>query len=948
VRIGDEYLEQLIAAYRLRQLSSLEDNPDYLNPQQLQELELKIEDLEALISNLRASIDREHLENPLELELKTLGGDFNSYVRGWLANNDPGYQRLAAEKSKLINLTYELNSEEEKKRAEQATLDLVEHDKRMREYRVQLDPALLDDIKRQLVRENRAAIDESIQNTIERQCRIRKLSFQAMLDQYYAKRSYHQETIRRFQHPQISPHFETQDLKEIDREVQSSQKERAVFFEGSALEAGVGYATPTSSQIVEKRKVYDFDLSPTRRKIPQTKAHSRQKFSSSFSHLDTQAQNTFWKIIVEPYVYSCKWNFSADDQETAIQQLKATIQDMLESSKQMSQEQLAGPGLQVVIESYAQLLFEYAYREIKPTVETSHQANRLPGFHAVLRDEQEDRVVEQIKALGGKLVPYEPGFPSYNDKLSRLQNWKWSLKVGDSTVSYVPRKIAADFHVQQGYRNEAKFNISPTLAAKMRERLQEKIEPQCIGPEEMVVIPGRWGGERVAPISLEYVSPQTRNLVQEAISTGQPVDIPLGTWAGVGENQKVTVRQAGGNDEQLLGENWMQVGERWLYGESLIRHYQKLLEGIDEVEGSSYYSQWEATDDQWDSEAKSHYIRNLKLCQGEKTIANPSSPLGDLIDAGLLDDVVQVKSEPNYTQAEQQTPLSEQRRLTIDGPDMQEAETILKKIGCVQKAAESVPYNMAYDSPNRSGPLIQKHPDYLQNNLSPRMPAGCMITHGMTGVRDKEAALERFENIVRAGGMKSTAQRRQMGIRVNSLSPIGDTLSGIDDGVPASIGPDCNYNEWVVFAFKPEILERAQIWFANTDYGGGHNRFAEYDAYARGIGQESFRLPPSHQSRQKHLSEGVMGHEDNEVYFAGGIRWEEIDSVYVRNDSGDNFYQELMARIQSWQQEGLLPKDLHVAPYGSDDIREKISLRASALAQSTSYWAYSSTEEGAD
>jgi hypothetical protein len=171
-----------------------------------------------------------------------------------------------------------------------------------------------------------------------------------------------------------------------------------------------------------------------------------------------------------------------------------------------------------------------------------------------------------------------------------------------------------------------------------------------------------------------------------------------------------------------------------------------------------------------------------------------------------------------------------------------------------------------------------------------------------------------------------------MGIGFNSMSPRGDIASGIDGGVPCKIGNVPCYGAMVVFAMKPEVLERRDLFFSNHDFGGGKDRYPHFTQYAKRIGQERIFLPAPHHARQKHLNEGTEPN-DNEVYLQYEIAWDEIDTIFISTQMG--LYDKAVARINAWQAEGLVNPSVRVVPYNGEHhhLQPIISERAKELEQ---------------
>jgi hypothetical protein len=184
------------------------------------------------------------------------------------------------------------------------------------------------------------------------------------------------------------------------------------------------------------------------------------------------------------------------------------------------------------------------------------------------------------------------------------------------------------------------------------------------------------------------------------------------------------------------------------------------------------------------------------------------------------------------------------------------------------------------------------------------------------------------------GGLKATAERRRMGIRVKTLSPIGDIASGIDMGVPTSIGTKPPFGDCIVFAFTPDILARRDVFFAPRDFGAGINRYQHFQQYAASIGQERIYHSPSPEARERHISCGIDS-SSNEAYFKYEIPWSEVDMIILSlSDPGE--LERATCLIEEAKQCGQVPMEMQVVATESMDVTAIITERAELLANEAS------------
>jgi hypothetical protein len=222
------------------------------------------------------------------------------------------------------------------------------------------------------------------------------------------------------------------------------------------------------------------------------------------------------------------------------------------------------------------------------------------------------------------------------------------------------------------------------------------------------------------------------------------------------------------------------------------------------------------------------------------------------------------------------------------------------------------------------GRALYKHQDYLDKKNHLDLEDN-MIIHGMSGCPDSSAALGRLEKIILTGGLKSLEERRRMGIQVDSLSPRGDIVSGLDVGVPCKIGSSTRYGRYIFFGLDPRAIYRRDIWFAPTDFGPGFNRYDSYGDYARSLGCKSMHDYPGHQARKEHIAQAICS-EDNEIWFRHEIPWREINTLWIQQD----IFESAQAMIEKYRHQ--LPDSLVIQAYQEvDELQPLLSARAKKI-----------------
>jgi hypothetical protein len=226
------------------------------------------------------------------------------------------------------------------------------------------------------------------------------------------------------------------------------------------------------------------------------------------------------------------------------------------------------------------------------------------------------------------------------------------------------------------------------------------------------------------------------------------------------------------------------------------------------------------------------------------------------------------------------------------------------------RLAERVPFGWTHPEGHDArvappGVLTPSRAAYAVGQERIELPTGVMPMHGMTGCSSASVAHDRLDTMIESGGLLSIAERTRRGIRLRSMSPLGDIASGIDGGVPCSILPTPSHGDYYHFVLSPRLLERRDLWFSDRDFGGGDSRYDRYTTYANKIGQRRIWDEPSHESRKRHLATGIES-STNEVYCRDSVGLHEIDTVLLTFENRDEYVRGLEA-LAAHKRAGRLP-----------------------------------------
>lgn len=216
------------------------------------------------------------------------------------------------------------------------------------------------------------------------------------------------------------------------------------------------------------------------------------------------------------------------------------------------------------------------------------------------------------------------------------------------------------------------------------------------------------------------------------------------------------------------------------------------------------------------------------------------------------------------------SPISEQGKLTIRFKDPKKLPEILNQLAHIGIIS-------SYHKPPQE---IGYHHDICLQSKHIKLPKNHLVIHGLTGTDTHNQALHRLKQMVTQPGILSQSERRRKKLEVYSMSPIGDIVSGLDWAVPATINTYPSYGKHIFFVVSPSVLQRQHLFFAPCDFGGGKNRFHQYNDYAKSLGQTSFLEAISPQHKTKHLN-NIQNMPYNEVWFKHSLAWQEITHVLV-------------------------------------------------------------------
>lgn len=299
-----------------------------------------------------------------------------------------------------------------------------------------------------------------------------------------------------------------------------------------------------------------------------------------------------------------------------------------------------------------------------------------------------------------------------------------------------------------------------------------------------------------------------------------------------------------------------------------------------------------------------------------------------LLEHGLADVEYDAEEGRRIASAnESNAPFSERGMLRVEHATPARAVNVLKRLKLTSGLAEQVPYNVLYHGERRLGRVQPRHPEFLTSDAKVKLVPGKAVIHGLTAQRDNPRGM--IESLIESGGVQATSERRRVGIDVRTSSVAGDTGSGLDQYVFCTYGATPQFGSSAFLMLKPTVLERRDIAFSPTDFGGGNSRWEQYNRFAREIGQGAFYKPPTAEQRSVALSR--MDASDAEVLLKHSIPWEDVDTLIVNADYAS---QEVLIReeVEAAKKAGKLPENLKVEFADTEgDVSEYIERREAVL-----------------
>jgi hypothetical protein len=530
--------------------------------------------------------------------------------------------------------------------------------------------------------------------------------------------------------------------------------------------------------------------------------------------------------------------------------------------------------------------------------EWSEGVHKMRAFGEV-SPEGEEELIKALLREGARVEDHRMEVPDYRSTHNLTFGKTFKLQMDGGSIQYIPHS-SVGVHPVPTIHHQARVDFQdPKTQAHLTKACRSSFDSTAMGEEDILAFNEQVGGKTVTRLM------GIKNKHDEAdlrkISNG--IEVPknfLPPYLREGELRKASKSEieADGSFQQLPDGAYL-AGHQY-------RHWEKMQKAISkDFNRPALRLEWREQDDETGANYRQQALEGA--LEGSKI----SESAQDLL----------LRYPPPLTQASShQTleresvphdgPRSERGQFMVEGLSPEESVQALKKLGACEGICPEVPYGWAYPNGDLRGRVTIKRPEYEAGLRELKIPEGKMLIHGMTGARSGEDSLERLDKIVSYGGLQSIADRRRSGLQVASLSPIGDIASGIDHGVGCSVSNNPAYGSQIFFGLKPETLHRRDVWFSDVDFGGGEDRYGRYNSYAKKIGQENIHASPGHKSRQKHLNGGTEG-ETNETYLRGGVRLDEVDSIFASWEMSG----EVRQRVEEWKKQGKLPKTVRLASY---------------------------------
>lgn len=554
----------------------------------------------------------------------------------------------------------------------------------------------------------------------------------------------------------------------------------------------------------------------------------------------------------------------------------------------------------------------------------------------------EERMIDALIEQGARMQKNLMHIPAYESKHQLHAGKRLSLRSGNACLHYVPHYSAGDHYVQE-YHHRVRLFLTPTVADELMQQAANNCKRQGAQRSDFVAIKDPLGksknGWKVSLIRDSQARAQ-RNKRRAPTRWAHKTKQTLGMESASLFNN-LSSRPASKREIAALDYTWWSE-EQCYVPTRAFREYRQTLSALAELGAynQAMHVSWRSHSPHVpapDRAGRANWDHMIEALASELSLEDDLSAETQsyLLQGNLPPDQHQVsagKQEAYRAQVPHKAPTSERGVLKIAADSIHEAIALMDRVGALGRLLPEIPADLIYQGRRRQGRIHPGELSYQSGRTKTPHLAGRMVLHGLTGCRE-ENVIQRFDMLVATGGLRSTSERRHTGIRVITLSPKGDIASGIDMGVATNIGYTTPLGGFLVFAMRPEVLARRDVFFAPVDFGGGQNRYERFQEYAKSIGQEGMYHPPSPECRLHHYTHGTE-HVKNETYFRHEIAWEEVDTLYV--DMRFDFAASIFKRVERYKAQGKLPAQLCVAGYtGRESLPALIKARSAAIEAGT-------------
>jgi hypothetical protein len=574
------------------------------------------------------------------------------------------------------------------------------------------------------------------------------------------------------------------------------------------------------------------------------------------------------------------------------------------------------------------------YLSLYPRGYIAQTGSRLTGE---IKRSSDHLVREKLLSLGAKIVDHTMIYPKYESWANVQPGQCLELNRDSMRLRYVPHSYLTE---KEKDFWQVQVQVSDAAFREVEARILERVQEACLHKDadlaapppshpsagifhkEAVLVDWMRDGQLRFHKALPYsaasdsflpLSSAVRDMFQEAIecykrqSTTQAVTLTSGA-------DEVKISPLGPLNAT---SGWIKTNQGWweatgktqrLYQEAYLFSKQVTQLDCNIMFGFPVDHQCHM----WGQEASGKLFEAVKNRLYELKLTSALPIITSILKKNLPNHsrVVSTQKVVKSIKSPVKAPFSERGQLVVSG--ISENSDIQEWLKELQLATDVQVH------PQRWGRVHPRLSDYT-SSPPPQMPDGCMVLHGMTGIASWGQALHRFGQILQSGSLLSVAERRRRGFGAITMSPLGDMASGVDWGVPCTIGACPSYGKWIVFGLKPEVLMRRDLWFSDHDFGGGRCRYDLYKAYAQSLGQRRIFEPCPHTARQQHLA-SCKNWKHNEVWLAHSIAWEEIDSIFV-TEAG-NLAGKVQAGVNRALESGMIESNVQVIPYSDDGSGE--------------------------